>query len=129
MQSFAQGPAARAATHAAVVVDQMPVGIDVSAYANSALMLGEVHVTTEAFGVTVTRRADAGVANLTGYERARLLDVMSHARRKQLECGNDEQAFPIWLISSDARDVQPRNIWLTIRRTPLGHYLIDLSDV
>ncbi|GEM_PF-2220045 len=113
---------------ATACADRAPT-IDVSAYAASALMFGDVRMDAEAFGVTVTRRVDASLDNLSPYERARLLDVLWHAQRKQLACLEGEQAFPVWTISSDARDAQPRNIWLIISRTPQGSYLIGLSDV
>lgn len=105
------------------------IGLDVTPYAMSALLFGQVHMDPEAFGVTVTRRIDASINSLTGYERARLLDVLQSARRAQLECDESPKTFTVFTISSDARDAQARNYWLTIERAPHGVYQIALSDL
>lgn len=105
------------------------IAVDVSMYAHSALMFGDVRMDAEAFGVCVSRRTDATVENLSFDERAHLLDVLTHARRCQLDAIELDQSFCVWLVSCDARDRQPRNAWLTLSRRRDGVFLIGLSDL
>lgn len=105
-----------------------PILIDVSSYAQSALMFGDVSMEAEAFGVAVTRRQDAKVDNLDALERARLLDVLLHAQKVQMDCIEGQRTFNLWAISSDARDMQPRNLYLTMRRLH-GRFVIRLSAI
>lgn len=109
-----------------VAVQAEPNLIDVSNYAQSALMFGDVSMESEAFGVAVTRREDATVDNLDALERARLLDVLLHAQKVQMDCIEGQRTFNLWAISSDARDMQPRNLYLTMRRLS-GRFVIRLS--
>lgn len=103
--------------------------IDVSQAAKSVMFAGELAMDCEAFGVTVTRRPGATESNLTPYERARLLDVLCHAQSIQRQAQDGEKEFPIWIVSSDARDARTRAIWLSISKTDRGSYLIRLSDI
>ena len=107
-------------------VPAQPHLIDVSAYAHSSLMFGDVALDAEAFGVAVTRRPDASIDNLNVDERGRLLDLLWHAQKVQMECIEGQRTFSLWTISSDARDMQPRNLYLTMRRHP-GRFVITLA--
>lgn len=104
--------------------------IDVSTAAVAVLLFGKVLMDAEAFGVTVSRRPGAEGTNLTSYERGRLLDVLCHAQAFQRTCSTQQEAnFPVWIVSSDARDAQPRAQWLVMSMQEDGSYLIRLSDL
>lgn len=102
---------------------------DVSIAAQRFLISAPVFMDAEAFGVTVSRRPQATPAMLTNYEMARLLDVLSHAQVKVHESPEGESEFPMWLVSSDCRDAQPRVVWLIISRHDGTGYRISLSDL
>lgn len=102
--------------------------VDVSSVAVVAAFAGHVTMDAEAFGVTVSRRPGACDTDLTGYERGRLLDVLCHAKAVQRQCQEHETEFPVWVVSSDARDARPRVLWMAIRKEPNGGYHIHLSD-
>ena len=101
--------------------------IDVTKTARDLLFPEAVMMDPEAFGVCVTRRQDANEGNLTPHERARLLDVLCHAQSVQRQARFAAKEFPIWVVSSDARDARPRALWLTLRWVAYG-YNIKLSD-
>ncbi len=104
--------------------------VDVSAAAQDVLLYGAVSMDAEAFGVTVSRRLGAAPANLTPYERGRLLDVLCHAHAVHRRCTPEEEVtFPIWIVSSDARDAKPRAQWLVLSHLDAGGLLIRLSDL
>ena len=113
--------------HAAHGVEAQP--IDVSNTAQAVLFCCPVLMDAEAFGVTVTRRDGARPDNLSADERTRLLDVLCHAQGFQTQAFEREHRFPIWIVSSDARDARHRTHWLVLARDPLGRFLITLSDV
>lgn len=101
---------------------------NVSWTAQRAMFCGPVTMESEAFGVLVTRRPEAVVSRLTPYEEARLLDVLCHAKNHVIDCQEQETEFPTWVVSSDARDTQPRVAWLAMRREESGAYRIRLSE-
>lgn len=116
--------------------------VDVSQIAEAASLYGTVLMEAEAFGVTVTRRpgaitasgavqASAGIGlDLSSHERGRLLDVLCHAQAVQGKCSiTQETSFPVWIVSSDARDAQPRAVWLVMSRQASGAFHIKLSDL
>ncbi len=104
--------------------------IDVSETAKAAMFFGEVEMEPEAFGVTVTRREIASEADLTPEERARLLDVLCHAKPHQAASNSPAgKSFPIWVVSSDSRDGKNRTQWLTMRHSPHMPFYIGLSVV
>lgn len=120
----------------------LPQEVDVSQVAAAAALYGTVLMDAEAFGVTVTRRPGATGPQLaarprTGdrmalspHERGRLLDVLCHAQAVQGKCSiTQETSFPVWIVSSDARDAQPRAVWLVMTRRPSGAFHIKLSDL
>lgn len=78
-----------------------------------------LNMQAECFGVTVTRRPEAKPENLTAYELHRALDVLVHVRDNlQLQSEPAEVReceFPMWVVSSDSRDAQPRVVWLVFR--------------
>lgn len=119
-------PEAFAASLATAAPLTMPDAIDVSEHAHQALMFGSVSMEAEAFGVAVTRRADAAAHNLTMAERARLLDVLLHAREVQAACIGARRTFSVWTVSSDARDNQARMLWLSLTDEG-GAFVIRLS--
>ncbi len=119
-------PGASGATMAVAAQLTMPETIDVSAHAHQALMFGAVYMEAEAFGVAVTRRTDASADNLTMAERARLLDVLLHARDVQADCIGARRTFSVWTVSSDARDNQARMLWLSMTDEG-GAFVIRLS--
>jgi hypothetical protein len=101
---------------------------NVSRSAQRAMFCGSVTMESEAFGVLVTRRPEAITSKLTPYEEARLLDVLCHAKHHLNECQEQETEFPTWVVSSDARDTQPRVTWLAMRKEATGAYRIRLSE-
>ncbi len=132
MQIDAPGKDARNAQQLHVEESGAPTHhrIDVSAAATAALLFGRVFMDAEAFGVAVSRRPGAEGSNLTPYERGRLLDVLCHAQAIQRTCNAQQEAsFPVWIVSSDARDAKPRAQWLVMCLQEDGSYLIRLSDL
>lgn len=112
-------------------VDQ-PSQVDVSASARAIALALTVKVDAEAFGVTVTRRPGANEHNLAGSERVRLLGLLAEVKDLLMKCDAQEsdaqeKQFPIWVVSSDARDAKPRMLWLEIRAQANG-YAIGLTD-
>lgn len=107
--------------------------VDVSTIAAQAVLLfgGGVRMDAEAFGVTVSRRDGATQASLSPHERGRLLDVLCHAHAVHGQCNELQPAvtFPVWIVSSDARDSKPRATWLALTRDDRGGYVIGLSDL
>lgn len=91
-----------------------------------------LNMQAECFGVAVTRRPGAKPENLTAYELHRVLDVMVHVRdnlQQQPEPAEvGECEFPMWVVSSDSRDAQPRVVWLVFHMDrALGRCRISLS--
>ena len=132
MQMDAPGNQARNAQQLHVEESGAPTinRIDVSTVAQAVLLFGTVLMDAEAFGVTVSRRPGANGQNLTPYERSRLLDVLCHAQAIQRTCNAQQEAsFPVWIVSSDARDSQPRSQWLVMSLQDNGSYFIRLSDM
>lgn len=105
--------------------------VDVSRQARRLCLSSRVLIEAEAFGVLVTRRPGAGASALSSYEEARLLDVLVHMKDALVRCeeGNGECEFPVWTISSDARDVKPRAIWITLQKEQDESYRLAMSDV
>lgn len=135
MQCKAAGPSQDSRFQSPQSADQAPVGAtdsqaqDVSVLAQRFLFASPVLVDAEAYGVTVTRRQGAGVAELDPPEEARLLDLLSHASARLHECQEGEVEFPMWVVSSDCRDAKPRPVWLVLGQLEGGGYRISLSDV
>ena len=100
--------------------------VEVSGVANDAAFAGHVTMDAEAFGVSVSRRTGACDTNLIGNERGRLLDVLCHAKAVQRQCQEGETEFPVWIVSSDARDARPRVLWMAMRKESDGGYHIRL---
>lgn len=117
--------------HGGQPVSAATQNIDVSQAAAAITWTSSVTMEPEAYGVTVSRRPGAEQGRLTGYERARLLDVLCHAKAELSQCQEPgaEKEFAIWLVSSDSRDACARVNLLAVRRDHAGGYHIRLSDV
>ncbi len=102
--------------------------VDVSYTGRMVQFWSPVVLDAETFGVLVTRRTGASGTNLVPQESARLLDVLVAAKEFMGQCEEEPRQFNLWVISSDARDAKPRNVWLELKKQA-GAYRISLTDM
>lgn len=114
---------------AALAAEHQVEFVDVSRHAARLNIASRVHMDSEVFGVLVTRRPHATAGSLSSYEESRLLDVLVHMREELHRAQEGECEFAIWAISSDARDVKARAVWVTLRKTSEGGYGLAMSDI